>query len=311
MGESRQELLGWLNDLTGLGVKKVEEFGKGYACAQVLDSIYGDVALRKVDFNPPAEYRYLQNWKVVQATFTKHKIDRVIPVEQLVKCRMQDNLEFLQWCKRHWEQYFPGGEYDAASRRGGSATPASTRTASAAQPVLRAGASQSRTASTSTNTSTASAQQRRAATTTIKEANASSSRPSSNARSGATARATATGTVSAATAGRLHTLEAEAAELHECVAGLEKERDFYFNKLRDIEILIQAAVETNPAASSIEDGILTKIQEIMYSTEEGFEVPEPSMAEEVPIEASQLHNPDANGSTIHNDGVADDADEVF
>lgn len=26
----------------------------------------------------------------------------------LVKCKMQDNLEFLQWTKKYWDQYFPG-----------------------------------------------------------------------------------------------------------------------------------------------------------------------------------------------------------
>ena len=57
------------------------------------------------------------------------------------------------------------------------------------------------------------------------------------------------------------------------VQGLEKERDFYFNKLRDIEILIQQVLDANPAAATIEGGILTQIQDIMYSTEEGFEVP--------------------------------------
>jgi microtubule-associated protein, RP/EB family len=43
--------------------------------------------------------------------------------------------------------------------------------------------------------------------------------------------------------------------------GLEKERDFYFSKLRDIEILCQEAdeAETSP--------IITKILDILYATE--------------------------------------------
>ena len=32
---------------------------------------------------------------------------------------MQDNLEFLQWLKRFWDQNYPGGEYDAVGRRKG------------------------------------------------------------------------------------------------------------------------------------------------------------------------------------------------
>jgi hypothetical protein len=41
MGESRSELLGWLNDLLQLNYTKVEQCGTGAAYCQVLDSIYG------------------------------------------------------------------------------------------------------------------------------------------------------------------------------------------------------------------------------------------------------------------------------
>src|SRR5690349_6806120 len=61
--------------------------------------------------------------KFVTDTFTKHHIDKMIPVEQLVKCKMQDNLDFLQWTKKFWDQYFPGGDYDAVARRKGGALP--------------------------------------------------------------------------------------------------------------------------------------------------------------------------------------------
>lgn len=43
--------------------------------------------------------------------------------------------------------------------------------------------------------------------------------------------------------------------------GLEKERDFYFSKLRDIEILCQEADEGDAA------GIIAKILDILYATE--------------------------------------------
>lgn len=38
-----------------------------------------------------------------------------------MKCKFQDNLEFMQWVKRYWDQNFPGGAYDAAQRRKGGA----------------------------------------------------------------------------------------------------------------------------------------------------------------------------------------------
>ena len=54
--------------------------------------------------------------------------------------------------------------------------------------------------------------------------------------------------------------------LKETVAGLERERDFYFSKLRDIELLIQNAMEADPEIEK-EDSILKQIQAILYSTE--------------------------------------------
>lgn len=68
-------------------------------------------------------------------------------------------------------------------------------------------------------------------------------------------------------------LQQEMATLKETVGGLERERDFYFSKLRDIELLIQQAVEEDPEIEKQEDGLIKAIQAILYSTEEGFEIP--------------------------------------
>ena len=68
-------------------------------------------------------------------------------------------------------------------------------------------------------------------------------------------------------------LQNENATLKETVGGLERERDFYFSKLRDIELLIQQAVEEDPELEKQEDGLVKSIQAILYSTEEGFEIP--------------------------------------
>ena len=61
--------------------------------------------------------------------------------------------------------------------------------------------------------------------------------------------------------------------MKETVAGLERERDFYFNKLRDIELLMQQEVEAKPELEAEEGGLVPKLQAVLYSTEEGFEIP--------------------------------------
>jgi len=112
---------------------------------------------------------------------------------------MQDNLEFLQWSKRYWDQYFPGGDYDAVARRRGSGAPPPT---SSAAPRTSAGAA------------------RRGTTPTT---------------GGRVAKAGIGGGAGSAA------LQQENNTLKETVQGLERERDFYFSKLRDIELLVQQA----------------------------------------------------------------------
>lgn len=67
-------------------------------------------------------------------------------------------------------------------------------------------------------------------------------------------------------------LNKQISELKMTVDGLEKERDFYFGKLRDIEILVQEeldAAEQHPE-EHVELPIMKDIQTILYSTEVGF-----------------------------------------
>lgn len=60
---------------------------------------------------------------------------------------------------------------------------------------------------------------------------------------------------------------AENQQLKTTVEGLERERDFYFSKLRDIELLIQNAIEVDPEIEKDEEGLVKSIQAILYSTE--------------------------------------------
>jgi len=75
-------------------------------------------------------------------------------------------------------------------------------------------------------------------------------------------------------------LQNEINMLKESVIGLERERDFYFSKLRDIELLVQQAVEIQPELQEDPEGLVTKIQNILYCTEEGFEIPDAAHEEE-------------------------------
>ena len=161
--------------------------------------------------------------------FTKHAIDRPIPVEALIKCKMQDNLEFLQWTKRYWDQYYPGHDYDPLARRKGTGSLPNT---GAPAPRAAPAASTARRATPASNTAA----------------------PRTRTPQG--------GAASAA-------LREENNVLKETVSGLERERDFYFSKLRDIELLIQQAIDADPELEKDDGGLLKQIQTILYSTEVG------------------------------------------
>ncbi|KWU46764.1 hypothetical protein RHOSPDRAFT_31582 [Rhodotorula sp. JG-1b] len=262
-GESRTELIAWLGDLLAVSYNKIEQCGTGAAYCQIIDSIFGDVPMNKVKFEAKQEYEYLSNFRILQNSFKVHGIDKPIPVDRLVRCKMQDNLEFLQWLKRYWDMNFPGGEYDPIARRGGAGAraPSATHSASGRAPV--ASTSGARRAPPASRPAAATARAPLGA-----GGRASSARSSS-----------AAGGVDPAA---LEALNAQMSEMKLSVEGLEKERDFYFNKLREIEIIIGARLEIAEApaeegavpVTEDEKETLLQMQQILYSTEEGFEVPQ-------------------------------------
>lgn len=247
---SRAELIAWVNDLLQINYTKIEQCGSGAAYAQIIDSIYQDVPLTRVKMNANQEYEYLNNFKVIQAAFKKHQIDKPIPVTALVKCKMQDNLEFLQWLKKYWDMHYPGGEYDPVARRKGAAVEPN--------PLIAPGPPVAR--SVSNNGS-------------LKTSVGRTAKPAVG--SGLASRATSRTSTAVGAQKEIENLTAQVEEFKLSIEGLEKERDFYFNKLRDIEILIGARVDSKDGkVSDAEMENLKQMQAILYSTEEGFEVPD-------------------------------------
>ena len=262
MGESRMELLAWMNDLLQTAVPKIELLGTGAHYCQIMDSIYGDIPISRVKFNAKMEYEYVANFKILQASFDKHKVDKAIPVTRLVKCKMQDNLEFTQWLKKYWDSYFPGGPYDAVARRAGAA--------GGHQSVASAGSAGQFGAAPARSMRPTVPPTRRAP---------SAGRPVTNATGRLSAQGNHARNASPnQSSAMVQDLTRQMAEMRVTVDGLEKERDFYFQKLRDIEVLVQQLLDEE--AQHDADGqpnpgvvdVLTQIQQILYSTEEGFEI---------------------------------------
>ncbi|CAG5134794.1 unnamed protein product, partial [Candidula unifasciata] len=116
---SRHDMLSWINDTLHTNYTKIEELCSGAAYCQFMDLLFpGSVALKKIKFNTKLEHEFIQNFKSLQACFQKLGVDKIVPVERLVKGKFQDNFEFVQWFKRFFDANYAGQNYDPVLARG-------------------------------------------------------------------------------------------------------------------------------------------------------------------------------------------------
>ncbi|KAG7392824.1 Microtubule-associated protein RP/EB member 1 [Phytophthora pseudosyringae] len=278
----RKEILDWINNLCAVNLAKVEQTCTGAVACQILDAMYpGKVPMSKVDWAANKDYEYIQNYKVLQKAFMQLKIDKHVEVDRLVRGKYQDNLEFMQWFKAFYERNASGQPYDPLAQRekgkggaqyshkfGGASSPAP------AAPLRRKVAT---TTTARVGRTPPGAPAAVGAARTVRTSTGASRRPTGSAGSAAGAAAghspaDTEAAVTAATAPLEKELEeltatnealtTESGELRAMVESLEKERDFYFNKLREVEIMLQAAedAEANPLAQAV--------FKVLYATEE-------------------------------------------
>jgi len=267
----RKEILDWLNDLLSLDLAKIEQTASGAVACAVLDSIYpGKIPMHKVNWNAKQDYEFIGNYKVLQSCFNKFKIDKHIEVDRLIRAKYQDNLEFMQWFKRFHELNAGDCEgYDAVAARtkgkggavvkyGGkkSSAPAKSRKPAESKPRARpepVGEKENLSGNTEGK---------------VKK------QPSKAATKGRDF-----GDLQAQNAElklKMEDVSVQNTELKLTVDGLERERDFYFGKLRDIEILLQTASDQDKEAKG---EIFSQIFKILYATEEDFTVEDDAGAE--------------------------------
>ncbi|OIW18491.1 hypothetical protein TanjilG_13243 [Lupinus angustifolius] len=222
----RNEILSWINERLRLNLSRIEEAASGAVQCQLMDMTYpGVVPMHKVNFDAKTEYDMIQNYKVLQEVFNKLKIDKHIEVSRLVKGRPLDNLELLQWLKRYCDSVNGGiinENYNPVERRD------------------RGGKDRNLKGSL------------RSSKTNITNNTGSGNTISSNRTSGAKQFRSSGAAGGANSSAEIQALSKEITELKLANDVLEKERDFYFGKLRDIEILCQTPeLEDTPASIAI------------------------------------------------------------
>merc|ERR1712183_829928 len=85
----------------------------------------GSVPLKRIKFDAKHEHEFINNFKALQNSFKKMGVDKVIPVERLIKGKFQDNFEFVQWFKKFFDANYHGDGYNGAEARASVGGPTS------------------------------------------------------------------------------------------------------------------------------------------------------------------------------------------
>ncbi|KAJ8033939.1 Microtubule-associated protein RP/EB family member 3 [Holothuria leucospilota] len=233
---SRHEMLEWINSSLCLNLSKIEQLCSGAVYCQFMDMLFESaVPIKRVKFQAKLEHEYIHNFKILQNAFKKVGVDKIIPVEKLIRGRFQDNFEFVQWFKKFFDANYSGQSYDAEAVRSGAgvSSPVESR-----EPIAKPAKKQPKVVTTT-----------RTAAKVKPPAKASGAAVSSQVKN------------------QIAELSSELTTAKLTIDGLEKERDFYFGKLRQIEVICQE--NDNESLEPI-----AKILEVLYATEDGFAVPE-------------------------------------
>lgn len=115
---SRNEILAWVNRTLLSEFKKIEELCTGAAYCQMMDILFpGCVPLKRIKYCTNLEHDFINNLKIFQNALVTMKVDKAVPIDRLVKGRFQDNFEFVQWFKKFFDVNYDGKDYDPQDAR--------------------------------------------------------------------------------------------------------------------------------------------------------------------------------------------------
>ncbi|KAJ1613623.1 EB1 like microtubule binding protein [Cryptosporidium canis] len=115
----KSDLLNWLNSYFNLNVSRIEDCASGAIYCQIADAVYYyQVPMKNVNWGVKHDFQYLHNYKLLQQVFGKVNQPKYIDINKLIKGKYQDNLEFLQWMKGLFDESGAiDRDYDAIGRR--------------------------------------------------------------------------------------------------------------------------------------------------------------------------------------------------
>lgn len=227
--------------------------------------------MSRVNWDAKSDYEYVQNYKLLQAAFKKKKIQRYVDVEKLIKAKYQDNLEFCQWLKAFFDQSGAfRDDYDpveARSKGKGAAKLSQKRNKNASRvnkPKPVTGANRPRNAATRGGASRSTSSNR----PTRENNSLAANRPKKDIKPKLSDDHMTDAVLADAQLMKKNSeQEAKIEVLEQNLVEIETERDFYFEKLRDVEVLLQIYKESSEDSRDSET-MVEKVFKILYATAE-------------------------------------------
>lgn len=273
---SRKDILDFFNSHLSMTLSKIEDTASGAVACQLMDYMFpGSIPMKRVNWAAKSEFQYIENYKILQAAFTKSNVQKQVDVDRLIRAKYQDNLEFCQWMKAFFEHAAPPSreDYDPLSRRqigkGGKTLdsiflPRGMKKNGTRPPVSNRMSSAS---SASGGVLSCSSSSRGGRSSKRPSSSGSSARDNKNA-SISTSRHSIVSKRSNDSADvdllkKNTELKRKNAELELTLDTIEKERDFYFDKLRGIEVMLQ--VHEEKAEDSDPEELIHRIYKVLYA----------------------------------------------
>jgi len=269
----RKEIIYFFNNLLHMNLTKIEQTATGAVACQLMDYIFpGSVPMKRVNWEAKSDFQYIENYKLLQAAFTKHNVQKYVHVDRLIRGKYQDNLEFCQWLKAFFEHVCidPRANYKPVTRRiigkGGRNLQPHFCPQGISEKVFV-----HKTFVTSPSSQKAPLKK---STFTVSRTSLLANKVGSNkdppciknkvlASQKSQLRDTGTRIIDSSGIKKKSELLKKNSELSLILEGMEKERDFYFEKLRGIEVILQ--MHEGSAEISDVNNLIAKISRVLYS----------------------------------------------
>lgn len=114
----RNELLAWINDILCTNYIKLEDASNGAVACQIIDLIHpGTVPMKNLNFSASTPYECQKNYRILRKAFEKLSIPIDFDINILSKQGSKEGYEFLATLKSYYDANYKSSSYDPVARR--------------------------------------------------------------------------------------------------------------------------------------------------------------------------------------------------